>query len=49
MPRIQFSLPDRFAFAMPMRHDGDRLVIQPETMSASPRSSPVSAGRPGAG
>ena len=29
---------DRFAFAMPMRHDGDRLVIQPAPMRASPQS-----------
>jgi 2-phosphosulfolactate phosphatase len=27
---------DRFAFAMPMRHDGDRLVIEPQPMRAEP-------------
>jgi 2-phosphosulfolactate phosphatase len=27
---------DRFDFAMPMRHDGDRLVIEPERMRAGP-------------
>jgi len=37
---------DRFAFAMPMRHDGDRLVIEPAPMRASPAAD---AGRRGTG
>ena len=38
---------DRFAFAMPMRHDGDRLIIEPRPMRAEPRLRPRGSDDPG--
>jgi hypothetical protein len=39
---------DRFAFAMPMRHDGDRLVIEPRPMGADPGRRSSGSAEPGA-
>ena len=38
---------DRFAFAMPMRHDGDRLVIEPQPMRVEPGLRTGGAADPG--